>query len=99
MKANRENEIVKEIRRRAFARSDGVHQEHDIAQAVDYTLVALEEVTGLARIELETIASEVQYAVEPYDRDFFSIKNQITLGGGSLGLIIILFGLLIAWII
>lgn len=99
MKTNRENKILKEIRRRAFARSDVLLMEHHRAQAIDNTLDALEEVTGLARIELETIAGEVRYALEPCARDFFSIKNQITLVGGSFGILIVLIGLLIGWIL
>jgi len=99
MSANRENKILKEIRRRAFARSDALLQEHECTQATDNTLDALEEVTGLARIELETIAGEVHYAFKPYDRDFFSIKNQMVLVFGSLGIGIVLIGLLIGWLL
>ncbi len=99
MSENRENKILKEIRRRAFARSDALLQEHECTQATGHTLDALEEVTGLARIELETIAGEVRYAFKPYDKDFFSIKNQIALVCGPLGIGIVLIGLLIGWLV
>ena len=99
MSANRENKILKEIRRRAFARSDALLQEHECAQATDHTLDALGEVTGLARIELETIVGEVRYAFKPYDKDFFSIKNQIALVCGPLGIGIVFIRLLIGWLV
>jgi len=42
MSANQEDKILKEIRRRAFARSDALHLEHECTQATNNTLDALE---------------------------------------------------------
>ena len=96
---NRENIMQKEIRRRAFLRSDALVVENEYSQATQNTLDALEDVTGLPRPELESIANEVSYAFKPYDTDFFSIKNQIVTVLGSLGVLIVLFWLLYVWII
>ena len=96
---NRENLIQREIRRRAFLRSDTLLEENECLQATNNTLDALEDVTGLPRTELESIANEVRYAFKPYDTDFFSIKNQLVAVFGSFGIIIVLFWLLIVWII
>jgi hypothetical protein len=94
MTENRENIMQKEIRRRAFLRSDALVSENDYLQATNDTLDALEDVTGLPRTELESIANEVSYAFKPYDTDFFSIKNQLVTVLGSFGILIVLFGLL-----
>ena len=94
MVKNRENIMQKEIRRRVFLRSDALVSENDYLQATNDTLDALEDVTGLPRTELESIANEVSYAFKPYDPDFFSIKNQLVTVLGSFGILIVLFGLL-----
>jgi hypothetical protein len=96
---NRENIIQKEIRRRAFLRSDALLVENEYLQATKNTLDALEDVTGLPRTELESIANEVRYTFEPYNSDFFSIKNQLVTVLGSFGILIVLFWLLIVWIV
>ena len=57
MVKNRENIMQKEIRRRAFLRSDALVSENDYLQATQNTLDALEDVTGLPRPELESIAN------------------------------------------
>ena len=57
----RNNIIQKEIRRRAFLRSDTLISENDNLQATKNTLDALEDVTGLPRTELESIADEVSW--------------------------------------
>ena len=68
-----EDRIQKEIRRRAFERAQ-IRLNDD--QRTQFTLAALEEVTGLSREELEAIADDVrrQYAG---DRDkFLNIRSQ-----------------------
>ena len=91
--------MQKEIRKRAFLRFDALLQENEYLQATNHTLDALEDVTGLPRTELETLASEVRYAFTPYDTDFFSIKNQLLTVLGSFGILIVLFWLLVVWIV
>jgi hypothetical protein len=96
---NRKDIIQKEIRRRAFLRSDALLLKNEYFKATHNTLDALEDVTGLPRTELESIANEVRYAFKPYDTDFFSIKNQLVTVLGSFAILIVLFWLLIVWII
>ncbi len=91
--------MQKEIRRRAFLRSDALVSENDYLQATNDTLDALEDVTGLPRTELESIANEVSYAFKPYDTDFFSIKNQLVSVLGSFGILTVLCWLFAVWII
>ena len=81
--------IQKEIRRRAFERADILRQEKQNRQKTEYTLDALQEVTGLPRIQLESIADEVKRCRQMMHDDFFSIKNQILMTLGLAGFIII----------
>ena len=96
---NRENIIQREIRRRAFLRSDALLEGNEYLQATHNTLDALEDVTGLPRTELESIANEVSYTYQPDHAGFFSIKNQLVAVLGSFGVLIVLFWLLVVWIV
>ena len=98
MNANTKESIQKEIRRRAFERFDYLQEEKVNLQNFRYTLDALQEVTGLPRVELETIAEEVRCSFEAYEEKFFSVKNQIVMVFGSFGILIILLWLVIIWI-
>jgi hypothetical protein len=93
-KMNRKLEatIQKQIRKRAFERADILRQERQDAQKTQHTLDALQEVTGLHRPELESIADEVRLSVQMTSDDFFSIKNQLLMTFGATGLILILCG-------
>lgn len=82
--------IQREIRRRALDRADLHHQEAADRQYTRYTIDALEEVTGLPRLELETIASEVRASYGTNEDVFFSIRNQIIMVGSALAPLIIL---------
>jgi adenylosuccinate lyase len=81
---NIEEKIQQEIRRRAFDRVDLQKQEAAGQQYTRYTIDALQEVTGLPRIELESIANEVRASIGTGEEKFFSIKNQIILAGSVL---------------
>ena len=85
-----EAKIQKEIRRRALERAHLLRQEKQNRQETAYTLDALQEVTGLPRADLESIADQVRLSQQMTHDDFFSIKNQIliTLGGSTLILIL-----------
>jgi hypothetical protein len=85
MNANTKESIQQEIRRRAFERFDDLQEEKVNLQNSRYTLDALQEVTGLPRVELETIAQEVRNSFATYQENFFSIKNQMIWVFGSLG--------------
>jgi len=98
MNANTKESIQKEIRRRAFERFDYLQEEKVNLQNFRYTLDALQEVTGLPRVELETIAEEVRCSFEAYEEKFFSVKNQMVMVFGSFGILIILLWLVIIWI-
>jgi hypothetical protein len=82
--------IQREIRRRALDRADLHHQETADRQYTRYTIDALEEVTGLPRLELETIANEVRASYGTNEDVFFSIRNQIIMVGSALVPLIIL---------
>ena len=86
--------IQREIRRRAFDRADLHKQETEDRQYTRYTLEALAEVTGMPRLELETIANEVRASYGTGDEGFFSIKNQIIMVASVLVPLLIL-----AWLI
>lgn len=98
MNSKQIDKIQKEIRSRAFQRKDFLRQEKEKIQTTQHTLDALQEVIGLPREELESIANEVRYSSTPYERDFFSIKNQFLMVFGSFGCLIFLIGMLILWI-
>jgi hypothetical protein len=93
-KVNRklEAKIRKEIRKRAFERADILRQKHQNLQMTEYTLDALQDVTGLPRPDLESIADDVRLSRQITHDDFFSIKNQILMTFGLAGLILILGG-------
>ena len=78
--------IQKEIRKRALERAHILRQEKQNLQKIGYTLDALQEVTGLPRPDLESIADDVMHSCQMPRDNFFSIKNQIliTLGLSSL---------------
>ena len=87
-----EAKIRKEIRKRAFERADILRQKHQNLQMTEYTLDALQDVTGLPRPDLESIADDVRLSRQITHDDFFSIKNQILMTFGLAGLILILSG-------
>jgi hypothetical protein len=58
----------------------------------EYTLDALQDVTGLPRPDLESIADDIRLSRQIKHDDFFSIKNQILMTFGLAGLILILSG-------
>lgn len=85
-----EAKIQKEIRRRAFERADILRQEKQLLQRTQQTLDALQEVTGLPRPQLESIADEIKLSLQVTHEGFFSIKNQILMTIGISGFILIL---------
>ena len=87
-----EAKIQKEIRKRAFERADTLRQEKQSLQKTEYTLAALQEVTGLPRPDLESIAEDVRFSRQMTRDDFFSIKTQILMTFSLAGLILILSG-------
>ena len=82
--------IQKEIRRRALERAHILRQEKKNLQEIEHTLDALQEVTGLSRPDLESIAVEVRLSRQMAHDDFFSIKNQFLLALGVSSLVLIL---------
>ena len=84
---NIEEKMLKEIRRRAFVRYDQRCQEEENLKGTRHTLDALQELTGLPRRELETIAANVRTFYEPEERDFFSVQNQFLMVSVGLALI------------
>ena len=93
-----EKNIQAEIRRRAFERADHRNWEQNHRRNDAFTLDALEEATGLSRSELEQIAAEVRASFERPRRDYFSIKAQLILVLGGIGVLILLLYLLVRWI-
>ena len=89
-----EAKIQKEIRRRAFQRADEVHWERQLNVKTQHTLAALQEVTGLQRPELESIADAVKLSLQGPGDIFFTIKHQILISVGIFGSILILSGLM-----
>jgi hypothetical protein len=89
-----EAKIRKGIRKRAFERVDFLRQEKQNLQGTEYTLDALQDVTGLPRPDLESIADDVRLSRRMTQDGFFSIKNQILMTFGVSGFVIIL-GLLL----
>ena len=88
-----EAKIQKEIRKLTLERAHLLQQEKQHHQRTEYTLDALQEVTGLPRPDLESIANQVRFSKQMTHDDFFSIKNQflITLGVCNLMLILVWF--------
>jgi hypothetical protein len=89
-----EENIKREIRRRAFEQSDRLQQERLSLQGVKHTMNALHEVTGLSRPELKVIANAAMRSVEVCTENFFSIKNQILIVSSAFSCVVILAGLL-----
>jgi hypothetical protein len=92
MKRTLTAKIQKEIRKRAFERADYWRKEKRNIEKTQHTLDALQEVTGLHRAELESIADSVTLSFRLRRDDFFSIKNQILITFGVFGLSLILGG-------
>ena len=95
---NTAEKIQREIRRRAFDRADLHKQETADRQYTRNTMDALAEVTGLPRLELETIANEVRASYGTGGDVFFSIKNQIIMVGSALVPLFILIWLIVTLI-
>lgn len=87
--------IQREIRKRAFKRSDWLRQDEQISVDSQHTLEALKEVTGLPRPELEAIARDVRLSYEVSKDEFFSIRNQILISFAISGFVIIIGWLLL----
>jgi len=85
-----EEKIRKEIRKRALERADTLRQEKQNLQKTEYTLDALQEVTGMPRPHLESIADEVKLSLQVASDGFFSIKDQILMAFGVSGFVMIL---------
>lgn len=96
---NIEEKILKEIRRRAFVRCDQRIRERENRQAIRHTIDALQELTGLPRLDLETIAASVEALFEPEEKDFFSVKNQFLMVSSGLLLMALSIGAFIRLII
>ncbi len=90
MNGNLEAKIQKEIRRRAIERADVLRQERLDLEKTQYTLDALQEVTGLDRSELQSIAASVKLSLRGTHDDFFSIKRQLLITFGVSGFVLIL---------
>ncbi len=88
-----EKVLQAEIRRQAFIAADTLKRKKQMNASIRRTILALNDVTGLAQTELENIAMQVTRRFENRDR-FFSIRQQLlwTATGGA---IFILIGLVI----
>jgi len=93
-----EDRIQREIRRRAFNRMDLLARQKADALQTRHTIDALEQVTGLARAELEGIAGEVGALFAADGDNFFSIKNQLIVSGAISAPLLILILLMVRWI-
>ena len=89
-----EAKIQKEIRRRAFQRAHGLRQKRRLKEKTQHTLDALQEVTGLQRPELESIADAVKLSLQGPRDIFFSLKRQILITVGIFISILMLCGLM-----
>jgi hypothetical protein len=83
----KEEKILMEIRRQAFIHADQCCRKEENRQNTGYTLDALQDLTGLPRRDLETIAANVRAFYEPVEKDFFSVKNQLLMVSSGLSLI------------
>ena len=92
MNRKREANVQKAIRRRALERADALRQKRQLQQNTQRTLDALQEVTGLQRTELESIAEAVTLSLRMRYDDFFSVKNQILITLGLFGFLLMLCG-------
>jgi hypothetical protein len=89
MEKNTEDKIREEIARRAFKKSAQKEKQLE----TQYTLEALQEMTGLTRDELASIEKDVR-THPPQDEDrFFSVKHQIIIAT-----VIILIVALLYWL-
>jgi len=79
-----------ETRRQTFIHADHRRRQEENRQDTGHTLDALQELTGLPRRELETIAANVRALYEPGKGDFFSVKNQFLMASSGLALICLL---------
>ena len=86
--------IQKEIRRRAFQRADELHQKRQLDLNTRHTIAALQEVAGLQRPELESIADAVKLSLQGPCERFFSVKRQLLITAGIFGSILIPSGLM-----
>ncbi|MGD2096645.1 MAG: hypothetical protein PVG35_03635 [Desulfobacterales bacterium] len=86
--------IQKEIRRRALQRADELRHERQLNVKTLHTIAALQEVTGLQRPELESIAEAVKRSFRVPCDTFFSIKRQTLITIGIFGSILVLSGLM-----
>ena len=89
MNRKTEARVLNEIRQRAFERADRMQEERQHLQMTQWTLNALQEVTGLPRPELESIANAAKRSFQTTHAEFFSIKRQLLIAGGISGLILI----------
>lgn len=81
---NTDDRIQREIRRRAFERMDILEQQTACAQATRDTIDALEQVTGLPRLDLEKMAGEVSASFAADDDEFFSINDQLIISASMI---------------
>ena len=86
IRMNVDAKILKEIRRRAFDLCDQRSRDKETWQDIEDTIDALQELTGLPRLELETIAAGVRSLYEQEEADFFSVKNQFLMVFSGLAL-------------
>ena len=94
----RDDRIQREIRRRAFDRMDLLARQKADALHTRHTIHALEQVTGLARPELESIAGEVSAQFAADGDNFFSIRDQLIVSGAVSVPVLILILLMVRWI-
>jgi len=95
---NLADRIQREIRRRAFDRMDLLQRQSARAQLTQHTIDALEQVTGLPRLELETIAGQVNGFFNAESDGFFSIKDQLIISAAVFIPVLIFIWLTIRWI-
>ena len=94
----RDDRIQREIRRRAFNRMDLLARQKADALHTRHTIDALEQVTGLARAELESIAGEVSPLFAADGDNFFSIKDQLIISGAVSVPVLVIILLMVRWI-
>ena len=94
----RKDRIQREIRRRAFDRMDFLARQKANALHIRHTIDALQQVTGLARPELESIAGEVSTQFAADGDNFFSIKDQLFVSGAVSVPVLVLILLMVRWI-
>ena len=90
MNAGHVDKIQEKIRRKAFRRYDVRRHAEEQERASAYTLDALQELTGLPRVELEAIAEEAR-------GDFFSVKHQAMTVSGIFAVFFFIIGAVGYW--